>query len=181
MLIKGVIDLIFAEILLLIAALSVDSLGAAISYGIAKIKICLWQAVVISLICSGFLLVSVAFAGTRKCPKVFTKICSFLILFVIGTVKLLETPKNQQPEKLSVVKTIFFAVSMSLDGLAAGFGAGLAAEDNIAAVGIAACIITFVTVFFGNMAGLKINNGAPAFIQRLGGAAIILVAVCKLI
>lgn len=183
MLIKGVIDLIFAEILLLIAALSVDSLGAAISYGIAKIKICLWQAVVISLICSGFLLVSVAFAGTisNYIPKVFTKICSFLILFVIGTVKLLETPKNQQPEKLSVVKTIFFAVSMSLDGLAAGFGAGLAAEDNIAAVGIAACIITFVTVFFGNMAGLKINNGAPAFIQRLGGAAIILVAVCKLI
>lgn len=175
--------MIFAEILLLIAALSVDSLAASISYGLAKIKICLWQAVVISLVCSGFLLFSVAFAGalSNYIPKVLTKACSFLILFVIGIIKLFETPKNQQPVRLSVTKTILFAVSMSLDGLAAGFGAGLAAEDNVAAVGIAACLITFITVFFGNMAGLRINKGAPAFIQRLGGASIILVAICKLI
>lgn len=175
--------MIFAEILLLIAALSLDSLCAAISYGIAKIRISIWQAVIISFICSGFLLVSVAFAGTLSSyiPEVLTKIGSFLILFIIGIIKLLEKPKNQQHERLSVTKTILFAVSTSLDGLAAGFGAGLAAEDNIFAVGIAACLITFITVLFGNMAGIKINKGAPAFTQRLGGAAIILVAVCKLI
>lgn len=175
--------MIFAEILLLIAALSLDSLCAAISYGIAKIKISLWQAVIISLICSGFLLFSVAFAGTLSSyiPEVLTKIGSFLILFIIGIIKLLEKPKNQQPEKLSVSKTILFAVSMSLDGLAAGFGAGLAAEDNIMVVGVAACLITFITVSLGNLAGLRINKRAPAFTQRLGGVAIILVAVCKLI
>ncbi|MCM1299361.1 MAG: manganese efflux pump [Firmicutes bacterium] len=175
--------MIFAEILLLIAALSVDSLAAAISYGITRIKISLWQTLVISLICSGFLVVSVAFAGTLSIyiPKVFTKLGSFLILFVIGAIKLLQKPENQQPEKLSVIKTVLFAVSMSLDGLAAGFGAGLAAEDNILTVGITACVVTFVTVFFGNRAGLKINKNAPAFVQRIGGAAIISVAICKLI
>ncbi len=175
--------MIFAEILLLISALSVDSLAASISYGIAKIKISLWKAIIISLICSGFLLFSVAFAGTLSIyiPKVFTKIGSFLILFVIGAIKLLQKPDNQQPEKLSLAKTFLFAVSMSLDGFAAGFGAGLAAEDNVFAVGAAAGIITFLTVFFGNRVGLKITKNAPEFIQRLGGAAIILVAICKLI
>ncbi len=175
--------MIFAEILLLISALSVDSLAASISYGIAKIKISLWQAIIISLICSGFLLFSVALAGKLSIyiPKVFTKIGSFLILFVIGAIKLLQKPDNQQPEKLSLAKTFLFAVSMSLDGFAAGFGAGLAAEDNVFAVGAAAGIITFLTVFFGNRVGLKITKNAPEFIQRLGGAAIILVAICKLI
>lgn len=175
--------MIFAEILLLIAALSVDSLAAAVSYGLAKIKIGIGQSVIISLICSGFLLFSVAFAGFigSYIPEFYTKAGSFLILLIIGVVKLFEKGKSEQPEKLSMMKTVLFAVSMSIDGLAAGFGAGLAAEDNIAAVGIAACLITFLTVYFGNIAGIRLNKRAPAFIQKIGGAAIIVVAVCKLI
>lgn len=175
--------MLFAEILLLILALSVDSLAAAISYGIAKIKITLWQAVLISLVCSGFLLFSVSFAAAISCyiPKFFTKIGSFLILLIIGAVKLFEKKKSEMPEKLSAAKTVLFAVSMSLDGLAAGFGAGLTAEDNIAVVGFFSCLITFLTVYLGNALGLKINKNAPAFVQKLGGAAIILVAICKLI
>lgn len=175
--------MIYAEILLLIAALSVDSLAAAVSYGLAKIKIGIGQSVLISLICSGFLIFSVAFAGfIGSCiPEFYTKLGSFLILLIIGTVKLFEKGKSERPEKLSVIKTVLFAVSMSLDGLAAGFGAGLAAEDNVAAVGISACLITFITVYFGNIAGIRLNKRSPAFIQKIGGAAIILVAVCKLI
>lgn len=175
--------MLFAEILLLILALSVDSLAAAISYGIAKIKITVWQAAFISLVCSGFLLFSVSFATAISCyiPKIFTKFGSFIILFVIGVVKLFQNPKSERPERLSAAKTVLFAVSMSLDGLAAGFGAGLAAEDNIAAVGVFSCIITFLTVYLGNVLGLRINKNAPPFIQKIGGAAIILVAVCKLI
>lgn len=175
--------MIIAEIILLILALSVDSLAAAISYGIAKIKITAWQALLISLVCSGFLLFSVSFAAAISCliPKIFTKTGSFLILFVIGVIKFFEKQKSETPEKLSAAKTVLFAVSMSLDGLAAGFGAGLAAEDNIAVVGLLSCLITFFTVYCGNLLGLEINKKAPPFIQKLGGAAIILVAICKLI
>lgn len=175
--------MVIAEIILLILALSVDSLAAAISYGIAKIKISLWQSVIISFVCSGFLILSVGFAAALSSyiPKTVTKIGSFLILFVIGAVKLFEKEKSETPKKLSALKTVLFAVSMSLDGLAAGFGAGLAAEDNIAVVGFFSCLITFLTVYIGNALGLKINKNAPAFVQRLGGAAIILVAICKLL
>lgn len=175
--------MLFAEILLLILALSVDSLAAAISYGIAKIKISVCQAVFISFVCSGFLLFSVGFAAALSCyiPKILTKIGSFIILFLIGAVKLFQKPKSERPERLSAAKTLLFAVSMSLDGLAAGFGAGLAAEDNIAVVGLFSCFITFLTVYLGNALGLRINKNAPPFIQKVGGAAIILVAVCKLI
>ena len=182
MLIKGVFTLIF-EIFLLIAALSVDSLAAAISYGLAKIRIGFSRSLLISIICSIFLVFSAAFAGIigGYIPERVTKIVSFLILLVIGIIKLFEKEKNEQPEKLSAAKTVLFAVSMSIDGLAAGFGAGITAEDNIWAVGTMACFITFMTVYFGNIAGLKVNRNAPAVMQKLGGAAIVIVGICKLI
>ena len=46
---EGVITLIF-EILLLVAALSVDSLAASVSYGLAKIKIGFTRSLLISII-----------------------------------------------------------------------------------------------------------------------------------
>lgn len=179
---EGVITLIF-EILLLVAALSVDSLAAAVSYGLAKIKIGFTRSLLISIICSMFLVFSAAFAGVigAYIDEGITKTVSFLILFVIGIIKLMEKDKSERPETLSASKTVLFAVSMSVDGLAAGFGAGLTAEDNLWAVGAAACIITFLTVFLGNIAGLKVNKKAPAVMQKLGGIAIIAVGVCKLI
>lgn len=182
MLIKGVFTLIF-EIILLIAALSVDSLAAAVSYGLAKIRIGFSRSLLISIICSIFFVFSAAFAGIigGYIPERVTKVVSFLILLVIGIIKLAEKEKSEQPEKLSAAKTVLFAVSMSVDGLAAGFGAGLTAEDNLWAVGVMACVITFITVYFGNAVGLRVNKNAPAVVQKLGGAAIIAVGVCKLI
>lgn len=171
------------EVILLVAALSVDSLAASVSYGLAKIRIGFSRSLLISIICSIFLLFSAAFAGVigGYIPESVTKTASFLILLVIGAVKLAEKGKNEQPENLSGAKTVLFAVSMSADGLAAGFGAGLTAEDNLWAVGMTACLITFATVYFGNLAGLKVNRKAPAVMQKLGGIAIIVVGICKLI
>lgn len=175
--------MIYIEILLLIAALSLDSLAASVSFGLSKIKINLFQSVIISLICSIFLSVSLALSGAISglLPVKFTKIGSFLILLIIGILKLFEKSGGTTPKKLSAAETLMFAVSMSLDGLAAGFGAGLAAEDNILTVGISSCIITFLTVYIGNLAGLKVTKQAPPIIQKIGSIVIIAVAVCKLI
>lgn len=180
---QGVLILIYIEILLLIAALSLDSLAASVSFGLSKIKINLTQSVIISLVCSVFLSVSLALSGAISglLPVSVTKTGSFLILLIIGIIKLFEKSSDAAPKKLSVAETLIFAVSMSLDGLAAGFGAGLAAEDNIITVGITSCIITFLTVYGGNQAGLRVNRQAPTAIQKIGGMVIIAVAVCKLI
>ena len=175
--------MIFIEILLLIAALSLDSLAASVSFGISKIKISIIQSIIISLVCSVFLSASAAFSGaiSGMLPVGATKTGSFLILLVIGILKLFEKNTDTSPKQLSVAETLLFAVSMSLDGLAAGFGAGLAAEDNILTVGITSCIVTFMTVYIGNRAGLRINRCTPAAVQKIGGIVIIAVAVCKLI
>lgn len=175
--------MIFIEILLLIAALSLDSLAASVSFGFSKIKISIFQSIIISFVCSIFLSVSLALSGTISglLPIGVTKTGSFLILLVIGILKLFENNTDTTPKQLSVVETLLFAVSMSLDGLAAGFGAGLVAEDNILTVGITSCVVTFLTVYIGNRAGMRINRQAPAVIQKIGGIVIIAVAVCKLI
>lgn len=175
--------MIFIEILLLTAALSLDSLAASVSFGLSKIKISVFQAIIISLVCSAFFSASLAVSGiiSELLPVGVTKTSSFLILLVIGILKLFENDTDTKPKNLSAAETLLFAVSMSLDGLAAGFGAGLAAEDNILTVGTASCIITFFTVYIGNRLGLRFNRKAPASIQKFGGIVIIAVAICKLI
>ena len=152
--------MIYIEILLLIAALSLDSLAASVSFGLSKIKISIFQSIIISLVCSVILSASLALSGA---------ISELLPIWVTT------------PKKLSATETLLFAISMSIDGLAAGFGAGLAAEDNILTVGITSCVITFLTVYIGNKEGLRVNRQAPEVIQKIGGIVIIAVAVCKLI
>ena len=100
------------EIIILIAALSVDSLAAAVGYGLAKIRIGFSRSLLISIICSVFLVFSAAFAGVvgGYIPESATKVISFLILFVIGVIKLLSKKKSDRPENLSAVKTVLFAV-----------------------------------------------------------------------
>lgn len=171
-----------AEIFILTVALSVDSLAAAISYGLAKIQIDISKSLIISFICGGSLAFAAGFAQIigAYIPETATRIISFAILFATGMIKLVQRSKNSSPEKLSFLKTIVFAASMSVDGLAAGFGTGIAAEENLFVLFAAAVLITFLAVFFGNKAGLKLNKCAPASLQNLGGAAIIVIAVCKL-
>ena len=174
--------MIIIEVILLAAALSADSFTASVSYGLACIRIGFFRSLLISLVCSAFLLASVILADIAEdcIPKMLTTFGSFGILFVTGLIKLLQKPDNTEPIQLSLPKTILFAVSMSLDGVAAGFGAGLAAEDGIAALAITAPVITFLTVYIGNMTGLKLNRQAPHFLQKIGGVVIMLIAISKL-
>lgn len=175
--------MIIVEVILLVAALSADSFAASVSYGFSCIRIGFLRSLLISLVCSAFLLASVLAADFAEdyIPKILTTFGSFGILFVTGLVKLLQKPDNTEPIQLSLPKTLLFAVSMSLDGIAAGFGAGLAAEGGIAVLAAAAPVITFLTVYIGNYVGLRLNRKAPAFLQKIGGAVIILIAISKLI
>lgn len=174
--------MLFIEVLLLTAALSVDSFAAAVSYGICGMKISFFHTLIISIICSGFLIVSVILAdfAEQYIPKLLTVLGSFLILFITGFIKFFQKPEVKQPEKLSFTKSVLFAISMSMDGIAAGFGAGLAEDDGIVLLMIIAPMVTFFTIFIGNLAGLKLNRRAPSFIQKIGGAVIMLIAVIKL-
>ncbi len=81
------------ETLLLVTALSVDSFVASFAYGANKIKIPLLSVSVISIICSIILVISVFFGFIIKplIPENMTKTISFIILFLLGIIKLFDS------------------------------------------------------------------------------------------
>lgn len=174
--------MIFIEVIFLVAALSADSFALSTGYGLAGIRIGFFHTLLISVICTVLLLVSVSLAEIAEdvIPKIYTTFCSFAILFITGIVKIFQKPENKEPERLSLSKTVLLALAMSVDGIAAGFGTGLAAGDSIAALAVISPIITFLSIYIGNYVGIRLKRHAPAFIQRLGGVIIICIAFLKL-
>lgn len=82
-----------AEAALIALALSLDSFTAGFAYGSNKIKIPFTSVTVINVICSVILGISL-FAGSMVSPYLpewLTLSVSFLILFIIGLVKLLDS------------------------------------------------------------------------------------------
>lgn len=82
----------FAESLIIVISLSTDAFAAGLAYGASKIKIPVLSSVVISLICSGMLLVSMFAGGILNqfiSPEITRGICFFLLL-IMGLVKLFD-------------------------------------------------------------------------------------------
>lgn len=84
--------LVFREASLLALALSIDALAAAFAYGNKKVKIPFPFAIVVSLVCSCFLAASLCIGKLIK-PLMsldFSKSLCFVILMILGIVKLFE-------------------------------------------------------------------------------------------
>lgn len=81
------------ETLLLVTALSVDSFVASFSYGVNKIKIPFLSISIISAICSIILTASVFLGSIIKpfIPEHMTQSICFIILFLLGVVKLFDS------------------------------------------------------------------------------------------
>lgn len=125
----------FVEILFLSAAISVDAFTASFAYGCRRIKIPVVSVIILNAISVLFLSASLL-AGTflsSLIPAGLTTQISFLILFVLGLVKLFELPSNEQTENgdknhdnlLSASEAFYLGLALSLDSLAAGIGAGM--------------------------------------------------------
>lgn len=123
------------EILFLSAAISVDAFTASFAYGCRRIKIPVLSVIILNAISVLFLSASLL-AGTflsSLIPAGLTTQISFLILFVLGLVKLFESPSEEQTENgdknhdnlLSASEAFYLGLALSLDSLAAGIGAGM--------------------------------------------------------
>jgi putative Mn2+ efflux pump MntP len=117
-----------------------------------------------------------------------TAVC-FAILFILGTVRLLEyilkrTPKDGNADKnndmtISPAEAVVLAVALSLDGLAVGFGAGVGQADVLAAV-IASLVFGTAAIMGGAKLGVRFSRAAPFNISWISGVILIGLAVLRL-
>lgn len=204
------------QAILLVAALSVDAFVASFAYGSNRIHIPFSSIAVISFVCTAVLGVSLA-AGhfiQPLIPQNMTRILCFLILFLLGIMKLFDSvlknfiKKHQSAQKnlsfrlfdlrfilkiyvdstaadqdlsrhLSIGEAASLAFALSIDGLAAGFGAGLAAVNFWQAL-MVSLLITAAAVTIGGRVGRKIADKLRFDLSWLSGFLLMLLAFLKL-
>lgn len=81
------------QLILLIIALSADAFAASFAYGADKVKIPPLSAVIVALLADFLLMLSLFIGHLLKAyvPPAFTTVFSFLILFVLGSIKLFDS------------------------------------------------------------------------------------------
>lgn len=81
------------QLILLIIALSADAFAASFAYGADNVKIPPLSAVIVALLADFLLMLSLFIGHLLKAyvPPAFTTVFSFLILFVLGSIKLFDS------------------------------------------------------------------------------------------
>lgn len=177
---------VFFESLALSLALSADALAIGFSYGASKIKVPLRSALTIGTICAAVLAVAL-FTGNivqQFLPSYIIKYGSFIILAALGLVKLADLENSNLNTDADNNKTISFSESvalaggLSLDGLAAGFSAGMSAIDPIIAI-FFTLIFTTAAIKLSSNTARRLFKTQPKGI-RFFGLILIVLAVLKL-
>jgi len=205
------------EAFIIAAAVSLDAFAASFSYGSRGIKIPGRSALILALISTVVIGAALA-AGKAAAPVLpdgFISITAFILLFLIGIIKLSDSAAKSfirkwngqrkeiklnvfdlkciltlyaDPEKadaddsmvLCAGEALFLGITLSLDGIAAGFGAAIAGANAVALV-----VFTFVTglaaIIFGRRFGGKVAGKLPFNVSWLGGIIFIGLAFIKLL
>ena len=175
-------------------SLSLDALAAAFAYGCMGTRIPFRSVVVINLVCTA-ILAAALFAGTyaaRFIPENIGILICFAVLLIIGIIKLFQgifaKPQNNAeadtsavaPEKLlKPIEAAIIATGLSLDGVAAGFGAALGGVNGIAML-IVSLAAHMAAVPLGCMLGMKLSAKTKFNVSWIGGGVIIILAITKL-
>ncbi len=180
------------EILFLSAAISVDAFTASFAYGCRRIKIPAFSVIILNAV-SVLFLSAALLAGTflsSLIPAGLTAQISFLILFVLGLVKLFEPPADAQAENgdknhdnlLSASEAFYLGLALSLDSLAAGIGAGITPIQRPYYILLTVCIAMLTGIlaivlgcFLGKMLSARLNGN----FCRLSGLILIALAFMK--
>ena len=180
----------FLEILLLVTALSVDAFAAGFSYGVSKIKVPFLSVLIVSGVSSLTLAVSL-FLGSvagSLIPQELTQQFSFVLLFVLGVVKLFdrshhdeaETANKNQDDLVSPGEALTLGTALSLDSVAAGIGAGVAAS-RIPAAFTASALVGALAMVSGTYLGRLISARCRSNLCWVSGLLLILLALMKLV
>ena len=194
-----------AEILLLVTAVSADAFAASFAYGVGRIRIPFSSVTVITVVSAGMLLFSLLLGGVVRpfLPLGPAEGISFGILCLLGIIKLFDStlkaffrrhttfrrewkvyanPEEADSDRshtLSPREAAPLAAALSLDGLAAGFGAGLT-EINYPLTAVLSLLIGGGAVLLGAAAGRRAAEKLPFDLSWMGGALLIALAVIRL-
>jgi len=180
------------EILFLSAAISVDAFAASFAYGCRRIKIPVFSVMILSTISVLFLSASLL-AGTflsSLIPAGLTTQISFLILFVLGLIKLFEPPSDTRTQNgdrnhdnlLSASEAFYLGLALSLDSLAAGIGAGMTPIQRPSYIFLTAGIALLTgiaAIFSGCFLGKALSARLNGNFCRLSGLILIALAFMK--
>ncbi|MCL2754765.1 MAG: manganese efflux pump [Oscillospiraceae bacterium] len=170
--------------------LAADAFAAAFAYGCMGTKIPFRSVVIINIVCTAMLAVAL-YAGSyvaELVPQIVGAVVCFAVLMSIGIIKLLQGLKSRPAlseitAKLAVLRpaeAAIIAAGLSLDGVAAGFGAALG--------GVNAPVMLTVSLFahmaaipLGCVLGASLSRKSRRNIAWLGGAVIIVLAFLQLL
>lgn len=177
---------ILLEPFLLVAALSVDAFAASFAYGTNRIHISLPLSMLMSSVCS-FMLAFSLFLGNLLLPFIHPATMGFscfFLLFILGVLKIKDAIFSKVPDDstftpLSFREAFSLSIALSLDGLAAGFGAAFG-HFNWLHVLILSFLTGILTVLLGNYCGKKTAERLPFDLSWVGGAMLLVLAFLKL-
>ena len=122
------------EIFVLVTALSVDAFAAGFAYGVSRIKVPFVSVLIVTGVSSLTLIFSLLVGSvvSSLIPERLTQQFSFLLLFVLGLVKLFDRSKHNEAEEanknkddlVSPMEALTLGIALSIDSLAVGIGAG---------------------------------------------------------
>ena len=178
------------EISVLVTALSVDSFAAGFTYGVSKIKVPFASVAILTGI-SSLTLAASLLAGSAVCsliPERLTGQFSFLLLFVLGLVKLFDRSKHNEAEEanknkddlVSPAEALTLGVALSIDSVAAGIGAGILTE-HIPAAFAASFLVGALAVMSGSYLGRIISARCSSNLCWVSGCLLLLLAFMKLL
>ena len=170
------------EAALIALSLSIDALCVGFNYGSKNIKIKKSGIFIISFISAAITGIALV-AGTVTAafiPANITLFVAFLVLFFIGIYKLFDNANNEAVKNIEGIEVIVLALSVSIDGVAVGFGAALM-EISAFWVVLFSLIANAAAITFGLKIGNRITKAVPFGISWLGGAVLIALAFSKLI
>jgi len=172
-----------------------DALTAAFAYGCTGTKIPLKSVMIINIVCTA-MLGAALFVGSYASsfiPPVVGVILCFAVLMLIGGIKLYQglfsksedcdrkldkspkTPKILNPGEAAII-----AAALSVDGLAAGFGAALGGVNGLVML-IISLIAHMAAVPLGCVLGRRLSQKTNLNISWIGGVVIIILAFTKLL
>ncbi len=192
------------EAVLFVSALTLDGFVASFAYGSDRIRIPLLSALIVDFVCTAMLALSLFLGAAVRAyiPGVLLKILCFGILFLLGLFKCFdqlakslikrkdapflvavyaspETADADRSKVLSAREALTLSFALSLDGLAAGFGAALGAV-NLPVVLLLSLIANLAALDLGAKLGNGLAKKIPVNLSWVSGAVLILLAFTKL-
>lgn len=179
---------LWIQILMLVIAISVDALGAGFVYGVGGVRMPVPSVFIVSAVSA--LMLGLAMAAGNVLGGYlaadFTAQISFLILFVLGLVKLFQQDDKRKIREadrdkdhvLAAGEAVLLGAALSLDSVAAGIGVGVEPGQMLWAVP-AAFVINFCMMQLGGSAGRLLTGRIHMNLNRMSGLLLMALAIIR--